>query len=133
MGRYSGTEAATNHAKCIVAYDVTERRLMDQRLRNTVNRLLALYDAGRILGSSLQQETIGATLVEIVRRIADSSAALIYLYKTVLSGCVCCALPILRILQATSEKRLLRKLRAVQRWTPATVGCLTHGTSGGAR
>src|SRR5918994_3186977 len=75
MWRYSGTEAATNHAKCIVAHDVTERTLMDQRPRNTVNRLLAHYDAGRILGSSLQQETIRATLVEIVRRVADSSAA----------------------------------------------------------
>ena len=102
MWRRRGTEAATNYAKCIVAHDVTERRLMDQRLRNTVNRLLALYDAGRILGSSLQQETIGATLVEIVRRVADSSAALIYVQDSSER---------LRVLYASDPKDLADHLR----------------------
>ena len=71
---YGGREAI-----CIVAHDVTERKRMENNLRHSLGVLLALYEAGQILVSSLDFEEIGPRLLEIMRRVADLTAAVIAL------------------------------------------------------
>jgi PAS domain S-box-containing protein len=62
---------------CVVAHDVTERKRAEQKLRDTLDRLLALYEAGQVLGSSLKRGEIGSRLLETVERISDLSAAVV--------------------------------------------------------
>jgi PAS domain S-box-containing protein len=71
---YGGREAI-----CIVAHDVTERKRMENNLRHSLSVLLALYEASQILVSSLDFEEIGPRLLEIMRRVADLTAAVIVL------------------------------------------------------
>ena len=71
---YGGREAM-----CIVAHDVTERKRMENNLRQSLGVLLALYEAGQILVSSLDFEEIGPRLLEIMRRVANLTAAVIAL------------------------------------------------------
>jgi PAS domain S-box-containing protein len=71
---YGGKEAI-----CIVAHDVTERKRMENNLRHNLGVLLALYEASQILVSSLDFEEIGPRLLEIMRRVADLTAAVIAL------------------------------------------------------
>jgi PAS domain S-box-containing protein len=66
-------------ALCIVAHDVTERKRMENNLRHSLGVLLALYEASQILVSSLDFEEIGPRLLEIMRRVADLTAAVIAL------------------------------------------------------
>src|ERR671932_133202 len=66
-------------AMCVVAHDVTERKRMEDNLRHSLGVLLALYEAGQILVSSLDFEEIGPRLLEIMRRVAALSAAVIAL------------------------------------------------------
>src|SRR5215210_3296790 len=74
MISYGGKETL-----CIVAHDVTERKQAEQRLRDTLDRLLALYEAGQVLSSSLKQEEIGSRLLETVERVSDLRAAVVEL------------------------------------------------------
>jgi PAS domain S-box-containing protein len=71
---YGGREAM-----CVVAHDVTVRKRMENNLRHSLGILLALYEASQILVSSLDFEEIGPRLLEIMRRVADLTAAVIAL------------------------------------------------------
>jgi PAS domain S-box-containing protein len=72
---YGGREAM-----CVVAHDVTERKRMEDNLRHSLGVLLALYEAGQILVSSLDLEEIGPRLLDIMRRAANLTAAIIALW-----------------------------------------------------
>jgi len=63
----------------VVSHDVTERRWTEKQLQSTLDNLLALYEAGRILGSSLERGEIGARLLEIARRVFNLEAAVLVL------------------------------------------------------
>jgi PAS domain S-box-containing protein len=69
---YGGGEAL-----CVIVHDITERRRSAERLQQSLDALLALYEAGQILGSSLQREEIGSRLLEIARRVSNLTAAVI--------------------------------------------------------
>src|SRR5829696_99548 len=69
---YGGGEAL-----CVIVHDITERRRSAERLQRSLDALLALYEAGQILGSSLQREEIGSRLLEIARRVSSLTAAVI--------------------------------------------------------
>ncbi len=66
-------------ALCVVAYDVTERKMAEEALRRSLDALLALYETGQVLSSSLEREEIGSRLLEIVGRISGTTAAVINL------------------------------------------------------
>jgi PAS domain S-box-containing protein len=66
-------------AMCIVAHDVTERKRAEAKLRHSLDSLLALYEAGQVLGSTLEREQIGSKLLEITQRVSNLSAACIEL------------------------------------------------------
>jgi PAS domain S-box-containing protein len=69
---YGGGEAL-----CVIVHDITERRRSAERLQRSLDALLALYEAGQILGSSLQREEIGSRLLDIARRVSSLTAAVI--------------------------------------------------------
>jgi PAS domain S-box-containing protein len=69
---YNGKEAM-----CIVAHDVTRRNRSEEELRNSLSILLALREAGQVLGSTLQSEEIVARLLQIMRGVAGLTAAVI--------------------------------------------------------
>lgn len=69
---YGGGEAL-----CVIVHDITERRRAAERLQRSLDALLALYEAGQILSSSLQREEIGSRLLEIARRVSSLTAAVI--------------------------------------------------------
>jgi PAS domain S-box-containing protein len=60
-----------------VTRDITERKRAERRLRDTLDKLVALYETGQILGSSLNREEIGSRLFETMQRVSDLSAAVI--------------------------------------------------------
>ena len=55
----------------MVTQDVTERREAEEALKRSLDVQLALYETGRILGSSLEWEEIGSRLLEVVRRVSN--------------------------------------------------------------
>ena len=63
----------------VLAHDVTERRRTERQLQGTLDNLLALYEAGRILGSSLKREEIGSQLLDIAQRVSNLTAAVLIL------------------------------------------------------
>jgi PAS domain S-box-containing protein len=69
----------SREAMCIVAHDVTERKRAEAKLRHSLDSLLALYEAGQVLGSTLEREQIGSKLLEITQRVSNLSAACIEL------------------------------------------------------
>jgi PAS domain S-box-containing protein len=60
-----------------VVRDVTERKEAEEALRRSLDALVALFEAGQVLGSSLEREEIGSKLVGIARRISNLDAAVI--------------------------------------------------------
>jgi len=64
-------------ALCIVAHDVTQRKEAEEALRRSLDVLLALYETGQILSSSLEREEIGSRLLEVVRRVSNLTTAVI--------------------------------------------------------
>jgi PAS domain S-box-containing protein len=64
-------------ALCVVAHDVTQRKEAEEALKRSLNALLALYETGQILSSSLEREEIGSRLLEVVRRVSNLTAAVI--------------------------------------------------------
>jgi len=64
-------------ALCVVAHDVTQRKEAEEALRRSLDALLALYETGQILNSSLEREEIGSRLLEVVRRVSNLTAAVI--------------------------------------------------------
>ena len=63
-----------------VQYDITERKRAEEDLRRSVNSLLALYEAGQILASSLQREEIALKLLQVTQRMSALEAASLALY-----------------------------------------------------
>jgi PAS domain S-box-containing protein len=59
--------------------DITERKDAEEKLRRSLERLVALHEAGHILGSTLEPEEIGTRLLEIMRRISGLTTAVISL------------------------------------------------------
>ena len=57
--------------------DITDRKRAEEQVQNTLASLLALHEAGRVLGSTLEQEEIGAWLLEIMQRISGPDAVVI--------------------------------------------------------
>lgn len=62
-------------AVCIVAHDVTERKKTERELRQSVDSLLAIYETGRILGSTLEAEEIGSRLLRLMQHISGAATA----------------------------------------------------------
>jgi PAS domain S-box-containing protein len=58
---YGGKEVV-----CTIVSDITERKGAEQQLRRLVDSLLALYQAGHLLGTILDREQIGLRLLEIM-------------------------------------------------------------------
>ena len=57
--------------------DITERKRAEAQLRRSLDRLVALHEAGHLLGSTLEPEEIATRLLEIMRRISGLAAAVI--------------------------------------------------------
>ncbi len=64
-------------AMCIVAHDVTQRRRAEEELRHSLGILLALREAGQVLGSTLESEEIVSRLLDIMRGVAGLTSAVI--------------------------------------------------------
>ncbi|MDQ3793910.1 MAG: PAS domain S-box protein, partial [Actinomycetota bacterium] len=62
---------------CVVAHDVTQRKQAEDDLRRSLSVLLALREAGQVLGSTLKSEEIATRLLEIMRGVAGLTAAAI--------------------------------------------------------
>lgn len=62
---------------CVVAHDITERKRVEKNLRRSLDTLLALREAGQILGSTLDSEEIAIALLEIMRGIFGLSTVII--------------------------------------------------------
>jgi PAS domain S-box-containing protein len=61
----------------VVTQDITEQKEAEGALKRSLDVQLALYETGRILGSSLEWEEIGSRLLEVVRRVSNLTAAVI--------------------------------------------------------
>lgn len=57
--------------------DITERKRAEETLKRSLDRLVALHEAGGILGSTLEPGEIGASLLKIMHRISGFAAAAI--------------------------------------------------------
>lgn len=64
---------------CAAIRDITERKGTEEALRRSFDSLLALYEAGQILGSSLERDEIGLRLLEFAERVSDLEAAILSL------------------------------------------------------
>src|SRR5215210_6121510 len=62
--------------------DITERKRAEEDLRRSLDRLVALHEAGNLLGSTLEPEEIATRLLGIMRRISGLTAAVISLRET---------------------------------------------------
>ena len=60
-----------------MAQDVTERKRTEENLRRSLGVLLALREAGQILGSTLETEEIVTRLLTIMRGVSGLTAAVI--------------------------------------------------------
>jgi PAS domain S-box-containing protein len=69
---YGGEEAM-----CIVAHDISERQHAEQELHRHLSVLLGLREAGQVLGSTLESDEIATRLLEIMRGVANLTAAVI--------------------------------------------------------
>jgi PAS domain S-box-containing protein len=61
----------------VVTQDITEQKEAEGALKRSLDVQLALYETGRILGSSLEWEEIGSRLLEVVRRVSNLTAVVI--------------------------------------------------------
>jgi PAS domain S-box-containing protein len=64
-----------------VTRDITERKRAEQNLQDTLDRLLALYEASQFLGSTLESEEVVSRLLEIMQRVSNLTAAVISLQE----------------------------------------------------
>ncbi len=65
------------NAMCIVAHDVTERKQAEENLRQSLSVLLALREAGQILGSTLESEEVLSRLLEIMQNVLNLTTAVV--------------------------------------------------------
>jgi PAS domain S-box-containing protein len=59
--------------------DITERKRAEEGLRRSLDRLVALHEAGNLLSSTLEPEEVATRLLGIMRRISGLTAAVISL------------------------------------------------------
>jgi PAS domain S-box-containing protein len=59
--------------------DITKRTETETELKRTLQALASLYEAGEVLGSTLELDEIGSRLLKIMQRVSDLEAAIIYL------------------------------------------------------
>ena len=64
-------------AMAIVAHDITERKRAEENLRHSLSVLLALREAGQVLGSTLSSEEIVSRLLEIMRGVSHLTAVVL--------------------------------------------------------
>jgi PAS domain S-box-containing protein len=64
-------------ALCIVALEVTDRKQAEESLRRSLSVLLALREAGQLLGSTLESEEIVSRLLEIMQSLSNLVAMVI--------------------------------------------------------
>jgi PAS domain S-box-containing protein len=64
-------------AMAIVAHDITERKKAEENLRHSLSVLLALREAGQVLGSTLSSEEIVSRLLEIMRGVSRLTAVVL--------------------------------------------------------
>jgi PAS domain S-box-containing protein len=64
-------------AMAIVAHDITERKKAEENLRHSLSVLLALREAGQVLGSTLSSEEIVLRLLEIMRGVSRLTAVVL--------------------------------------------------------
>lgn len=57
--------------------DITERKQIESSLRQSLDMLLAVYNTGQILSSTLEPEEVGTRVLEIMQRIANLTSAVI--------------------------------------------------------
>src|SRR5215218_2071420 len=62
-----------------VQFDITDQKRAEEAIRRSLDALLALYETGQVLSSSLEREEIGSRLLEIMARIPGTAAAVISL------------------------------------------------------
>ena len=60
-----------------VTRDMTESKRTQRELHDSLEALLAVYEAGHILGSTLEAEEVGSRLLQLMRRISSSVTAVI--------------------------------------------------------
>lgn len=65
----------------IDARDVTERNWSADRLRHSLDALLAIHDVGRLLGSSSEEAAIERALLEGAKRVANVTSAVLLLRR----------------------------------------------------
>ena len=63
----------------MVLRDVTERKRAEATIRRSLDALLALYETGQVLSSSLEREEIGSRLLGIIEQVPGTTAAVINL------------------------------------------------------
>lgn len=63
-----------------ISTDITERKQVENNLRQNLSVLLALREAGQVLGSTLKSEEIITSLLEIMRSVSDLTAAVISMH-----------------------------------------------------
>ncbi|CAA9455648.1 MAG: hypothetical protein AVDCRST_MAG14-1569 [uncultured Rubrobacteraceae bacterium] len=103
-----------------VIEDITERKRAEAGLRRSLDRLVALHEAGTLLNSTLEPEEIATRLLEIMRRTSGLTTAVISLRER--SGK-------LRVWRSVG----LEDLGSADRYAPTVVeaqeSVLTHETS----
>ena len=62
-----------------IVRDITERKRLEEKLKSSLEALVAVHEAGRALSSTLEQKEIGSRLLRIMLRICDLNAAVINL------------------------------------------------------
>jgi PAS domain S-box-containing protein len=60
-----------------VVEDISRSKRMEERLDTSLNALVALHEAGRVLSSTLEPEEIGRRLLKIIHGVSDISAAIV--------------------------------------------------------
>jgi GAF domain-containing protein len=71
--------AGSNLDRYSVFEDISQHEQTEERLKNGLGALVAVYEAGRILSSTLSSDEIGTRLLKIAQRISGFTAAVISL------------------------------------------------------
>jgi len=71
--------SSTNGSRQVlgVSADITERKRTDERIRHSLDVTRALYEAGQVLGATLEIEEVATRLLRIVQRVSNLTTAVI--------------------------------------------------------